>query len=118
MDGQEAKKKSERRYHEWMLVIVQCRDWCNQGNMLDEWRANQSPLRNPQVLADLLGRGIVPVFMLFTVNPVNFPAGFELREDECIVDLVRMRSWQPTTAYCAENAYRLRYLYRPRTEES
>eukprot|EP00047_Mylnosiga_fluctuans_P007737 m.255230 g.255230 ORF g.255230 m.255230 type:complete len:716 (+) comp19368_c0_seq1:127-2274(+) len=54
---------------------------------------------------------MIPVFMLFSANPI--PAPPDLDPNECITDLVGMRDWQPSTAYAAECAHRLRQICRP-----
>lgn len=104
-----------RRGPRRVLVVVQCKDWYNQHDMVREWRENQGSVRDVRVQSFLAKHHIDVVYMLFSVNPVVLTAGETIGPDECFVDLVRMRSWQPTTAYNAENAHRLRCICRAET---
>lgn len=101
-----------RRGRRRVLVVVQCKDWYKQHDMVREWRGNQGSVRDVRVQSVLDKHHIDVVYMLFSVNPVVLTAGETIGPDECFVDLVRMRSWQPTTAYNAENAHRLRCICR------
>ena len=112
-----------------VLLVIQCKNRrlasLKPQEMVEDWRKGHKyfmeeeislskdslPVGNP-VHALLPRPNIMPVFMLFSTNPVDMSA-VTLATNECIVDLVGMRRWQPSTAYAAETALLLRQLCRP-----
>ena len=112
-----------------VLLVIQCKNRrlasLKPQKMVMDWRKGHKyfmeeeislskdslPVGNP-VHALLARHNITPVFMLFSTNPVNMSAE-PLATNECIVDLVGMRRWQPSTAYAAETALWLWQLCRP-----
>lgn len=89
-----------------VLLVIQCKNR-RLASLVVDWRKGHKyfmkeeislskdslPVGNP-VHALLARHNITPVFMLFSTNPVDMK-GVKLASNECIVDLVGMRRWQP-----------------------
>lgn len=116
-----------------LLVVIQCRALFNRQNRptpLQKWRSGRrfftdatlaytpsNEVRPNPIPALLTANNITPVFLLFSTNPVD-TASAGLLPDEGVVDLVQMRTWQPTTAFAAECATALRAVLRTTPENT
>ena len=111
-----------------ILLLVECKDRpVIHQDVVKHWKFNRSyfcnsfidinaqQVRNP-VPAYLERHNITPVFLLFSSNPIHeFVLRRRVRLDcnMVVTDFVQMRQWQPTTAFAADCAHRIRRLFWP-----